>query len=109
MGETGLAGFLVLGADVIPGIDGDDGSFVVFVDQNGETVAEDKFGVGDVGDGDGVACLAVSTVGFCLGGGVVVASDWAKVGSAMKKRARKMAAVARVVRDERFTVFSLKR
>ena len=73
MSETGLAGFLVFGTDVIPGIDGDDGSFVVFVDQNGETVTEDKFGVGDVGDGDGVGLGGVDgglLFGWGSGGGV---------------------------------------
>ena len=55
MGETGLAGFFVFGADVIPGVDGDDGSFVVFVDDDGETVGEDEFGVGDVGNKNGRA------------------------------------------------------
>ena len=73
MSETGLAGFLVFGTDVIPGIDGDDGSFVVFVDENGETVAEDKFGVGDVGDGDGVGLGGVDgglLFGWGSGGGV---------------------------------------
>ena len=52
VGETGLAGFFVFGADVIPGVDGDDGSFVVLVDQDGEAVIEDKFGVRNVGNGD---------------------------------------------------------
>ena len=64
MGETGLAGFLVLGADVIPGVHGDDGGLVVFVDENGETVGENELGVGDVGDGDGVGFGG----GFCGGG-----------------------------------------
>ena len=40
MRESGLSGFLVLGADVIPGVDSDDGSFVIFVDNDGEAVVE---------------------------------------------------------------------
>ncbi len=55
MGETGFAGLFVFGADVIPGVDGDDGGFVIFVHEDGEAVGEDEFGVGNVGDGDVVA------------------------------------------------------
>ena len=61
MGETGVAGFFVLGADMIPGVDGDDGGLVVFVDEDGEAVMENEFGVGNVGDGDGVGFGG----GFC--------------------------------------------
>ena len=52
VGETGFAGFFILGADVIPGIDGNDGSFVVLVDQESEAVIEDELGVRDVGNGN---------------------------------------------------------
>jgi len=37
---------------VIPGIDGNDGSFVVLVDQESEAVIEDELGVRDVGNGN---------------------------------------------------------
>src|SRR5215470_18045074 len=50
MGKAGLARFFVFGADVVPGVNGDDGSFVVFVNKNGEAVGEDEFTVRDVGD-----------------------------------------------------------
>ena len=52
--ESRPAGLFVFGADVIPGVDGDDGGFVVFMDENGESVGKNEFGVGDVGDRDGV-------------------------------------------------------
>ena len=48
MGEAGLAGALVLGADVVPDVDGDDGRFVVLVDDQGESVFEDEFLVGNI-------------------------------------------------------------
>src|SRR5579863_9843428 len=56
--EAGLAWFFVLGADVVPGVYGDDRRFVVLMNQNGESVGEDKLGVGNIGNGHG-----------CLGGG----------------------------------------
>ncbi len=48
MGEAGLAGALVLGAHVVPDIDRDDGRLVVLVDDQGQSVFEDKFLVGNI-------------------------------------------------------------
>src|SRR6267143_7205042 len=42
VGETGAAGPLVLRADVIPDVHGDDGRLVVLVHQHGETVLENE-------------------------------------------------------------------
>ena len=50
VGEAGFTGLFVFGADVIPGVDSDDGSFVVLVNNDGEAIVEDKFGEGNVGD-----------------------------------------------------------
>ncbi len=73
MSETGAAGFFVFGADVIPGVDGDDWGFVVFVDEDGETVGENKFGVRDVWDVYGVGFGGrFCGRGFRLDGGSVV-------------------------------------
>ncbi|OPZ80333.1 MAG: hypothetical protein BWY77_01125 [bacterium ADurb.Bin431] len=47
MGETGLAGLFILGADMIPDIKGDDRGFMVLVDDDGEAVIEDEFLIGD--------------------------------------------------------------
>jgi hypothetical protein len=47
-----FTGRFVFRANVIPGINGDDGGFVVLVDNHGEAVVEDKFCVGDVRDGN---------------------------------------------------------
>src|ERR1700756_3885949 len=49
VGEAGFAGFFVFRADVVPGVYGDDGRFVIFVNQDGEAVGEHKLGVGNVG------------------------------------------------------------
>ena len=46
--EAGLAEVLILGADVIPDVDGHDGRFVVFVNDDGEAVVEDKLLVRDI-------------------------------------------------------------
>ena len=46
--ETGLAGPLVLGADMVPDIDRDDGGLVVFVDDEGKAVFENEFLLWDV-------------------------------------------------------------
>ncbi len=48
VGEAGLAGLLVLRADVVPDVEGDDGRLVVLVDDQGQAVVEDEFLVGDV-------------------------------------------------------------
>ncbi len=48
MGEAGLAGALVLGAHVVPDVDGDDGRLVVLVDDEGESVFQDEFLVGHI-------------------------------------------------------------
>lgn len=53
MGKAGFAGLFVFRADVVPGVHRDDGSFVVFMDDDGEAVREDESGVGNVGNGDG--------------------------------------------------------
>ncbi len=45
--EAGFAGLLVLGADVVPDVDGDDRRLVVLVDNQPETVVERVFGVGN--------------------------------------------------------------
>src|ERR1035441_6796912 len=49
--EAGLAGLLVLRADVVPDADGHDGGLVVFVDDDREAVVEDEFFVWDVDAG----------------------------------------------------------
>ena len=46
--NPGLAHFLILGADVIPEVDGHDGSFVVLMDDQGESVREHDFLVRDI-------------------------------------------------------------
>ena len=52
VGKPGLAQLLVLRADVVPGVDSHDRSLVVFMHQYGQPVAQDKLGVGNVGNGD---------------------------------------------------------
>jgi hypothetical protein len=52
MGEAGPADLFVLGADVIPGVDGNDGSFVVLANDKGEAISENEFLVRDIGDKD---------------------------------------------------------
>src|SRR5579859_7952173 len=51
--EAGLAWFFVLGADVVPGVYGDDGRFVIFMNQNREPVGENKLGVRNIGNSHG--------------------------------------------------------
>jgi hypothetical protein len=48
VGETGFAGLLVLRADMIPDVDGDDGGFVVLIDQKREPVLQNEFFVRNV-------------------------------------------------------------
>ncbi len=50
VGEPGPARLLVLGADVVPDVDGDDGGLVVLVDHQRQPVLEDVAGGGDLGD-----------------------------------------------------------
>ena len=54
---------------MVPGVDRDDGSFVVFVNEDGEAVREDEFGVGNVGDED-VIGFGCGYGGFGFGSGV---------------------------------------
>jgi hypothetical protein len=49
--KTGLPGLLVLRAHVIPDVEGHDGGFVILVNDQGETVLEHEFLVGDVNIG----------------------------------------------------------
>ena len=42
VGEAGFAGLFVLGADVVPDVDGHDRGFPVFVDNQRQTVREDE-------------------------------------------------------------------
>jgi len=51
VGEAGFAGLFVLRTDVVPGVYGDDGHFVIFVDQDSESVGEYKLGVGNIRNG----------------------------------------------------------
>src|SRR6266404_5069533 len=51
VGEAGLAGLFVLRTDVVPGVYGDEWCFVIFVDQDGEPVGEDKLGAGNIRNG----------------------------------------------------------
>jgi len=46
--EAGLSWLFVLGADAIPQVHGHNGRFVVFVDDQDETVVEHEFLVGNV-------------------------------------------------------------
>ena len=48
VGEAGLPGLLVFRPDVIPGVDGHDGGFVVLVHEDGEAVGEGELLVRDV-------------------------------------------------------------
>ena len=48
VGEPGLAEFLVLRADVVPDVDGDDGRLAVFMNDQGEPVVEHELFVRDV-------------------------------------------------------------
>jgi hypothetical protein len=61
MSESGFTDFLVLGADVIPHVDRNDWSLVVFMNENGQSVIEDEFLIRNV-DVSGVR-------GGCLFGG----------------------------------------
>ena len=59
VGEPAPPGGLVLGADVVPHVDGYDGRLVVLVDDEGEPVVEGERLVRDVGDaGEGAALRA---------------------------------------------------
>src|ERR1700733_2606685 len=49
--EAGLAGSLVLRPDVIPDVDGYDGSLVIFMHDHGQAVIEDEFSIGDFDSG----------------------------------------------------------
>jgi hypothetical protein len=42
MGETGLAGFFVFRAHMIPHVESDDGGFVVLVDDHRKSIVEDE-------------------------------------------------------------------
>ena len=48
VGETGLAGLLILRSDMIPEVDCDDGSFVILMDNQGQTILQDELFAGDV-------------------------------------------------------------
>ena len=48
MGEAGAAGRLVLGADIVPDADRDDGRLAVLVDDDAQAVGEGEGLVGDV-------------------------------------------------------------
>ncbi len=48
VGEPRPAGLLVLRADVVPDVEGDDGRLVVLVDDQGQPVVEDEFLIRDV-------------------------------------------------------------
>jgi hypothetical protein len=52
VGEAGLAGRLVLGTDVVPGVDGHHRRFMVLVHQHRQAVLQHEFGVGDVRNRD---------------------------------------------------------
>ncbi len=47
MCEAGLAELFVLRPHVVPGVDGDDRRLVIFMDDDGEAVIEDKLLVGN--------------------------------------------------------------
>ena len=53
VGEAGLAPDLVLGSDVVPEVDRDDGGQVVLGDDDAQSVVEALVAEGDLRDGDG--------------------------------------------------------
>ena len=55
VGEPGLAGDLVLGADVVPQVDGDDRSEMVFRDDDAQAIIEVLVAESDLRDGRGHA------------------------------------------------------
>src|SRR5881296_3425001 len=48
VGETGLAGLLILGSNMIPEVDGDDGGFVILMDDQRQTIRQDELFIGNV-------------------------------------------------------------
>ena len=48
MGKTGLARLLILGTDMIPEIDRHDGCLVILVNDQRQTILENKLSVGNV-------------------------------------------------------------
>ena len=57
---------------MVPSVHGDDGGFVILVNEDGEAIIEHKFGVRDIGDGNfhGGGFGGSRALGLCVGGGL---------------------------------------